>query len=234
MHIDIGARDGAEARERVRIGDVAVIDAEPARASQRPARLAGAGQPPRLLRRARGRPPGGRGRRRRAGSSRRWPPPRRRSTFGGSRTSAFCARAGRGDRGRRHPRDRRPGHRGQGVRQARARLGPGAQPRLDRSTTGVFELLLEPAAAEKIPFTVEAAARTTGTDADAVHLSRGGVPTGLVSIPIRYMHSPVELVQLDDVTPRPADRGRAAAPEREDLVRALSARLGGGRRARRL
>jgi putative aminopeptidase FrvX len=33
-----------------------------------------------------------------------------------------------------------------------------------------------------------------------VHISRGGVPTGLVSIPIRYMHSPVELVQLDDVT----------------------------------
>ena len=41
--------------------------------------------------------------------------------------------------------------------------------------------------------------RATGTDADAVHLSRGGVPTGLVSIPLRYMHSPVELVQLDDV-----------------------------------
>jgi len=52
---------------------------------------------------------------------------------------------------------------------------------------------------EKIPFTVEASGRATGTDADAVHISRGGVPTGLVSIPIRYMHSPVELVQLDDV-----------------------------------
>ena len=57
-------------------------------------------------------------------------------------------------------------------------------------------------------------------DADAVHISRGGVPTGLVSIPIRYMHSPVELVQLDDVhavhgcspPPRCASTARAASP----------------------
>ena len=46
---------------------------------------------------------------------------------------------------------------------------------------------------------MEASARATGTDADAVHLTRAGVPTALVSIPLRYMHSPVELVQLDDV-----------------------------------
>jgi len=63
----------------------------------------------------------------------------------------------------------------------------------------LFELLCEAAQAEKIPFTIEATARATGTDADAVHISRGGVPTALVSIPIRYMHSPVELVQLEDV-----------------------------------
>jgi endoglucanase len=63
----------------------------------------------------------------------------------------------------------------------------------------MFELLHAAGEAEQIPFTVEAAARATGTDADAVHISRGGVPTGLTSIPIRYMHSPVELVQLDDV-----------------------------------
>ena len=49
------------------------------------------------------------------------------------------------------------------------------------------------------PTPCRASARFTGTDADAIHISRSGIPTGLVSIPLRYMHSPVELVQLDDV-----------------------------------
>jgi putative aminopeptidase FrvX len=47
--------------------------------------------------------------------------------------------------------------------------------------------------------TTEAAGRGTGTDADVVHLSRMGVPTAVVSIPLRYMHSPVEMVDLADV-----------------------------------
>jgi putative aminopeptidase FrvX len=63
----------------------------------------------------------------------------------------------------------------------------------------ISELLYETAEAEKLDFTVESLGRGTGTDADAIHLSRGGVPTGLVSVPIRYMHSPVELVSLGDV-----------------------------------
>jgi endoglucanase len=78
----------------------------------------------------------------------------------------------------------------------------GSGPVLSRGSTlnqQLFELLFETAEAERIPFTLEATARATGTDADAVHLSRSGVPTALVSIPLRYMHSPVELVQLDDV-----------------------------------
>jgi putative aminopeptidase FrvX len=78
----------------------------------------------------------------------------------------------------------------------------GSGPVVTRGATihpAVFELLHETAEASNIPFTVDASGRHTGTDADAVHLSRAGVPTGVVSIPLRYMHSPVELVQLDDV-----------------------------------
>jgi putative aminopeptidase FrvX len=63
----------------------------------------------------------------------------------------------------------------------------------------VFELLHEAGEQEGIPFTVESLGRATGTDADAVHISRSGIPTGLVSVPCRYMHSPVEMVSLDDV-----------------------------------
>jgi endoglucanase len=63
----------------------------------------------------------------------------------------------------------------------------------------VFERLYEIAQREQIPFTIAASARGTGTDADAIHFSRAGIPTGVVSIALRYMHSPVEMVQLDDI-----------------------------------
>ena len=63
----------------------------------------------------------------------------------------------------------------------------------------VFELLHETAVAEAIPFSIEVSRGHTNTDADAVYLSRVGVATGLVSIPLRYMHSPVEVVDLADV-----------------------------------
>jgi putative aminopeptidase FrvX len=61
------------------------------------------------------------------------------------------------------------------------------------------DLLDEVAGAEGIERSTEAAGRGTGTDADVVHLSRTGVPSAVVSIPLRYMHSPVELVELADV-----------------------------------
>ncbi len=63
----------------------------------------------------------------------------------------------------------------------------------------VFERLVAAAEAEGIPHVVQGAARHTGTDADAIFTAHRGVATGLVSVPLRYMHSPNELVQLDDV-----------------------------------
>ncbi len=63
----------------------------------------------------------------------------------------------------------------------------------------VFERLVEAAEAQGIPHTIKAAARSTSTDADAIYLTRSGVPTGLVSVPNRYMHSPNEMVSLSDL-----------------------------------
>lgn len=63
----------------------------------------------------------------------------------------------------------------------------------------VFKLLRDTAEQEGIPFALHAAGRDTSTDADAIHIAREGVATGLVSVPNRYMHSPNELVSLDDV-----------------------------------
>jgi putative aminopeptidase FrvX len=63
----------------------------------------------------------------------------------------------------------------------------------------VSELLTEVAEEAGVAHTHGATGNHTGTDADAVHFSRAGVPTGLVAIPLRYMHSPVEMVDLADV-----------------------------------
>lgn len=63
----------------------------------------------------------------------------------------------------------------------------------------VSDLLVEAAEAEGIEYTISATGRSSHTDADAIQISRSGIPTGLVSIPLRYMHSPVELVDLGDL-----------------------------------
>jgi putative aminopeptidase FrvX len=63
----------------------------------------------------------------------------------------------------------------------------------------VFELLRAAARLRNIPFSVHAIGRDTSTNADAIHIAQEGVATGLVSIPNRYMHSPNEMVSLDDV-----------------------------------
>jgi putative aminopeptidase FrvX len=198
LHIDVGARDGEQARSLVRVGDVAVIDADPvalpngrltSRALDNRLGSYVALEAARLVAKA-------------GGSQ--WElaavaAAQEETTFGGSRTSAFSLAPDAAIvLDVTHATDA-PGI--EVKRLGKHPLGSGAV--IGRGSTlnqGVFELLHERAEAEKIPFTLEASGRATGTDADAVHLSRGGVPTGLVSIPVRYMHSPVELVEIADVT----------------------------------
>jgi putative aminopeptidase FrvX len=63
----------------------------------------------------------------------------------------------------------------------------------------LLEILRESAKRAGIAYTMHAVGRDTSTDADAIHIAREGIPTALVSIPNRYMHSPNEMVSLDDV-----------------------------------
>ncbi len=81
-----------------------------------------------------------------------------------------------------------------------AKLGHGVQ--ISRGANlhpRMAQLLMETAEAESIPFSRAVPGRNSGTDADAIHFARAGVPCGLVSVPLRYMHSPVETIQLADV-----------------------------------
>ena len=197
LHIDIGARDGEQAREMVRVGDVAVIDAQPielpngrlsARALDNRLGSFVALEAARLVAEAGGA---------------QWElaavaAAQEEISFGGSRTSAFALAP---DAAIVVDVTHATDAPGIDLKEAgKHELGSG--PVITRGATlnaKLIELLFEAGEAEKIPFTVEASARATGTDADAVHISRAGIPTGLVTIPIRYMHSPVELVQLEDV-----------------------------------
>jgi len=77
----------------------------------------------------------------------------------------------------------------------------------------VFDLLVKTAEEAHIPYTIQAAPRDTGTDADAIYNALRGIPTGLVSVPSRYMHSPNEMAALQDLD-------RAA-----DLLAAFARRL---------
>ena len=63
----------------------------------------------------------------------------------------------------------------------------------------VFDRLAAAADREGIPYTVQAAPKYTGTDADSIYTAQRGVATGLVSVPNRYMHSPNEMVVLEDL-----------------------------------
>ncbi len=61
------------------------------------------------------------------------------------------------------------------------------------------DLIIEAAEANDIPFQREASSRVTGTDTDAFAYSNGGVPSALISLPLRYMHTTVEMVHREDV-----------------------------------
>lgn len=197
LHIDIGARNAEEARELVRIGDVAVIDAAPielrhgrlvSRALDNRVGCFLAAEAARLVAEGGGAP----------GEVTALAVVQEETTFAGSRTSAFAL----------NPDVAIVVDLTFATDQPGIELGPITRHTLDsgpviaRGTTlhpRVFELLYEAGEREEISFTVESLGKATGTDADAIHLSRAGVPTGLVSVPCRYMHSPVEMVSLADI-----------------------------------
>ncbi len=70
--------------------------------------------------------------------------------------------------------------------------GPNITPR-------IFKALVEIAESAEIPYQVQSISRATGTDANVIQTTRAGVATGLVSIPLRYMHTPVEVVSTEDL-----------------------------------
>jgi putative aminopeptidase FrvX len=197
LHIDIGAKDGDEARGLVRIGDVAVIDVEPVEfpndrvASRSMDNRVGcfvAYEAARLLAEDGGAP----------GDVFACAVAQEEITFGGARTTAYSLSPDLAIAVDVTFETTPPGHDEKEL--GRHRFGTG--PVLTRGSTldpQLYELLHETAEAEGIPFTVSASGRSTGTDADAFHIARAGIPTGVVSVPLRYMHSPVELVQLDDI-----------------------------------
>jgi putative aminopeptidase FrvX len=197
LHIDIGAKDGEQARARVRVGDVAVIAGEPVELSNE--RVASramdnrlgcyvAYEVARLVAEAGGAP----------GEVAAVAAVQEETTLAGARTTAYSL-----DPDVAIVVDVTFATDQPGIELGEVTRHPfGSGPVVMRGANlhpAVFELLHETAEAEGIPFTVESVGRETSTDVDAVHVSRGGVPTGGVMVPLRYMHSPVEMVQLDDV-----------------------------------
>ena len=63
----------------------------------------------------------------------------------------------------------------------------------------LFDLLVRTAQDREIPYQVIAEPAGTGTDAQSIQVVRDGVATALVSVPMRYMHTPCEMVSLTDI-----------------------------------
>jgi putative aminopeptidase FrvX len=197
LHIDVGAADRDEAAELVRVGDPVTIAAEPVRLAGD--RLASRAMDNRLgayvaleaLRRCHERDSLG-------GSFAAVAAVQEEIGLYGARTSTFELRPDLAVAiDVTHATD------APGVDEKQVGSHPlGSGPAIGRGSTlspKVFELLVETAEEAGIEHTIGASGRSTSTDADAIQISRSGIPTGLVSIPLRYMHSPVELVDLGDV-----------------------------------
>jgi putative aminopeptidase FrvX len=197
LHIDIGAADAEEARRLVRIGDVAVLESQPvelrgdrviSRSLDNRVGCFVAAEAARLLAEQGGAP----------GDVLAMAVAQEETTFAGSRTSSFAHRPDVAIAvDVTHATDQPGIELGE---MTDHKLGSG--PVIARGIPlhpRVFELLYQAGEDTGIPFTVESLGRGTGTDADVIHFSRSGVPTGLVSVPLRYMHSPVELVSLADI-----------------------------------
>lgn len=71
-------------------------------------------------------------------------------------------------------------------------VGPNCHPQ-------IVTRLNEAAAADEVPTTIEPLPGSSGTDAWGIQVAREGIPCGLISIPVRYMHQPVEMVELKDI-----------------------------------
>jgi putative aminopeptidase FrvX len=197
LHIDIGAADGEEAKRLVRVGDAAVIAAEPVELPN--GRAVSKAMDNRL------------------GAFVAYEAARLVAEAGGAPGDVVAVAAVQEEIGL------------NGARAVSYRLNPdaaivvdvthatdtpgidpkeagehafGSGPVLERGSTlhpVLYDRLEAAAEAESLGYTVTASSGRTGTDADVIHFSRGGVPTQCVSLPLRYMHSPVEMVQVSDV-----------------------------------
>jgi putative aminopeptidase FrvX len=198
LHVDIGARDGNEALGLVRLGDVAVIAGEPLELAN--GRLASRALDNRLgayvaLEAARLVAEGGGA----SGDVAAVAAVQEEvGDYGGARTTVFALQ----------PQvalavdvtDATDIPDGDPKAWGEAKLGGG--PIVNRGSTinpKVFELLVETAEAEGIAYSVNVSSGETYTDMDAAYASRAGIATGLISIATRYIHTPTELVSLEDV-----------------------------------
>ena len=197
MHIDIGADDREQAQELVSVGDPVVIDCEPLEVAG--GRLVSRSMDNRLgsyvaleaLRRV------NENKKAKARFSAVAAVQEEIGLFG-SRTAAFTVRPDLAVAiDVTHATD------APGVDEKEVGSHPfGSGPVIGRGSTlspHLYEILRDTAEKADIPYSVGASGNSTHTDADSLQISRTGIPTGLVSIPLRYMHSPVEMVDLADV-----------------------------------